>query len=88
MTRVEGEDRSRLAEAERRQRILSEVSRVLLDYAGPDEIEPLRRIVQPYILRRLKSDPTVVADLPEKVESREFSYLTSEQASMYESCGP
>jgi len=45
MTRVEGEDRSRLAEAERRQRILSEVSRVLLDYAGPDEIEPLRRIV-------------------------------------------
>src|SRR5438552_3157982 len=45
MTRVEGEDQSRLAEAERRQRILSEVSRVLLDYAGPDEIEPLRRIV-------------------------------------------
>ena len=45
MTRVEGEDRSRLAEAERRQRILSEVSRVLLDYVGPDEIEPLRRIV-------------------------------------------
>src|SRR5438874_2222368 len=45
MTRVEGEDQSRLAEAERRQRILSEVSRVLLDYVGPDEIEPLRRIV-------------------------------------------
>ncbi|HEY6908420.1 MAG TPA: ATP-binding protein [Myxococcales bacterium] len=34
-----------LAEAERRQRILSEVSRVLLDYVGPDEIEPLRRVV-------------------------------------------
>jgi PAS domain S-box-containing protein len=45
MTRVEGEDRSRLAEAERRQRILSDVSRVLLDYVGPDEVEPLRRIV-------------------------------------------
>src|SRR5947209_549379 len=37
--------RDRLAEAERRQRILSEVSRVLLDYAGPDEVEPLRRVV-------------------------------------------
>jgi len=44
MTRVEGEERSRLAEAERRQRIVSDVSRVLLDYVGPDEIEPLRRV--------------------------------------------
>ncbi|MGZ6125381.1 MAG: GAF domain-containing sensor histidine kinase, partial [Myxococcales bacterium] len=38
-------DRSRLEEAERRQRILSDVSRLLLDYVGPDEIEPLRRVV-------------------------------------------
>ena len=40
---TEGE---RLADAERRHRILSDVSRVLLDYVGPDEIEPLRRIVK------------------------------------------
>src|SRR5207302_6645183 len=33
-------------ETDRRQRVLSDVSRVLLDYVGPDEIEPLRRIVQ------------------------------------------
>jgi PAS domain S-box-containing protein len=45
MTDVEEEDRSPLAAAERRQRILSDVSRVLLDYVGPDDIEPLRRIV-------------------------------------------
>ena len=32
-------ERGRLAEAERRQRVLSDVSRVLLDYAGPDEID-------------------------------------------------
>jgi signal transduction histidine kinase len=38
-------ERARLAEAERRQRILSDVSRILLDYVGPDEVEPLRRIV-------------------------------------------
>lgn len=38
-------ERFRLTEAARHQRILSEVSRVLLDYVGPDEIEPLRRIV-------------------------------------------
>ncbi|HZR10196.1 MAG TPA: ATP-binding protein [Myxococcales bacterium] len=39
-------ERSRVEEAERRQRILSDVSRLLLDYVGPDEIEPLRRIVR------------------------------------------
>jgi len=48
--------------------------------------EQLRGLIRPFVLRRLKSDPLVVADLPEKVESREYSYLTSEQASMYESC--
>ncbi|MCC6678040.1 MAG: DEAD/DEAH box helicase [Phycisphaerales bacterium] len=48
--------------------------------------EQLRGLVRPFILRRLKSDPTVVADLPEKIESREYAHLTSEQASLYESC--
>jgi PAS domain S-box-containing protein len=38
-------ERERLAEAERQQRILSDVSRALLDYVGPDEDEPLQRIV-------------------------------------------
>jgi PAS domain S-box-containing protein len=36
---------ARLHEAERRQRILSEISAILLDYVGGDEDEPLRRIV-------------------------------------------
>jgi PAS domain S-box-containing protein len=39
-------ERARLADAERRQRLLSEVSRVLLDYIGADEVEPLRRIAR------------------------------------------
>ena len=38
-------ERVRLREAERRQRILSEISATLLDYVGSDEEEPLRRIV-------------------------------------------
>ncbi len=46
----------------------------------------LRGLVQPFILRRVKSDPAVVADLPEKLESREYAHLTSEQATLYESC--
>ncbi|QQS08833.1 MAG: DEAD/DEAH box helicase [Phycisphaerales bacterium] len=48
--------------------------------------EQLRSLIRPFVLRRLKTDPNVVADLPDKVESREFGHLTAEQASLYESC--
>ena len=44
----------------------------------------LRGLVQPFILRRLKTDPNVVSDLPAKLESKEMCQLTSEQATMYE----
>jgi SNF2-related domain/SNF2 Helicase protein/Helicase conserved C-terminal domain len=47
---------------------------------------PLRRLVQPYILRRLKSDKRVITDLPEKIEVRAFCGLTPEQAALYERC--
>jgi superfamily II DNA or RNA helicase len=45
---------------------------------------PLRRLVQPYILRRLKTDKRVIADLPEKTEVKAFCGLTREQAALYE----
>ncbi|MEM9165571.1 MAG: DEAD/DEAH box helicase [Planctomycetota bacterium] len=45
----------------------------------------LRALVRPFVLRRLKTDPKVVGDLPPKVESREYTHLTSEQAELYES---
>ena len=47
---------------------------------------PLRRLVQPYILRRLKTDRRVIADLPEKTEVRAFCGLSREQATLYERC--
>ncbi|MDE2264065.1 MAG: DEAD/DEAH box helicase, partial [Gammaproteobacteria bacterium] len=47
---------------------------------------PLRRLVQPYILRRLKTDKRVIADLPEKTEVRSFCGLTREQAALYGEC--
>jgi hypothetical protein len=47
---------------------------------------PLRQLVQPYILRRLKTDPRVIGDLPEKTEVRAFCGLTREQAMLYERC--
>jgi hypothetical protein len=43
----------------------------------------LRRITGPFILRRLKTDRSVIADLPEKMEMKVFCTLTREQASLY-----
>jgi len=44
---------------------------------------PLRGLVQPYILRRLKTDRHVLDDLPEKVEVRAFCGLFKRQAALY-----
>jgi len=49
----------------------------------PAARERLRRAVEPFILRRLKTDRTVIADLPEKIEGKIFCPLTREQASLY-----
>ena len=44
----------------------------------------LRRLVRPYILRRLKTDPAVAPDLPEKTEMRVECGLSKKQAALYE----
>jgi SNF2 family DNA or RNA helicase len=44
----------------------------------------LKTMIRPFILRRIKSDPAVECDLPEKMEMRVFCNLTAEQASLYE----
>ena len=44
----------------------------------------LRRVVRPYILRRLKTDKTVIADLPEKVELKSYAPLSRKQIVLYE----
>lgn len=43
----------------------------------------LRAITRPYIVRRLKTDPQIIDDLPEKIEIKQHCHLTSEQASLY-----
>jgi non-specific serine/threonine protein kinase len=45
---------------------------------------PLRELVRPYILRRLKSDKRVIADLPDKTEVRAFCGLTRKQVALYQ----
>jgi hypothetical protein len=44
----------------------------------------LRRLVAPFVLRRSKSDPSVIADLPEKIERTVVCPLTREQAALYQ----
>jgi hypothetical protein len=45
---------------------------------------PLRELVRPYILRRLKTDKTVISDLPDKTEIKAFCPLSRHQAALYE----
>ena len=44
---------------------------------------PLRKLVQPYILRRLKTDKAIINDLPDKIEMIAWCHLTKEQAKLY-----
>jgi superfamily II DNA or RNA helicase len=48
-----------------------------------DAAARLKKLTGPFILRRLKTDRTVIADLPEKLEMKVYCNLTREQASLY-----
>lgn len=45
---------------------------------------PLRDLVRPYILRRLKTDKSIIADLPDKTEVKSFCFLSRKQAALYQ----
>ncbi|MEM5353865.1 DEAD/DEAH box helicase, partial [Paraburkholderia caribensis] len=59
----------------------AELSRRL---AKSEHFGPLRTLVRPYILRRLKTDRRVIADLPEKTELKAWCHLSPVQAALYE----
>ncbi|MBY9080162.1 ATP-dependent helicase [Paenibacillus sp. HN-1] len=44
----------------------------------------LRRLVQPFMLRRKKKDPAIQLDLPDKNEMKSYIHLTGEQAALYD----
>jgi SNF2 family DNA or RNA helicase len=52
-------------------------------YADEDAAARLRQATRPFLLRRVKSDPAVISDLPEKRLVRHLCGLTAEQASLY-----
>ncbi len=51
---------------------------------GDGALADLKRLLAPFVLRRMKTDPTVMPDLPEKVEIREWTLLTPEQIALYQ----
>ncbi len=51
--------------------------------SDPAAAKTLRRLTEPFILRRLKTDKTIISDLPDKMEMKVYCTLTKEQASLY-----
>jgi superfamily II DNA or RNA helicase len=55
-----------------------------LEQGGGAAYAPLRKLVQPYILRRLKSDKRIIGDLPDKTEVKAYCALSRVQVSLYQ----
>jgi len=53
-------------------------------YGDTASLQTLRGLVQPFILRRLKTDRSIIQDLPDKQEMTVFCGLTAEQAALYQ----
>ncbi len=49
------------------------------------KIEKLKKITAPFMLRRLKTDKNIITDLPDKIIIDEYTTMTKEQASLYQS---
>ena len=52
-------------------------------YHDQERTDTLRRLLSPFILRRLKTDPKIISDLPQKMEMKVYCNLTKEQATLY-----
>jgi superfamily II DNA or RNA helicase len=50
----------------------------------PPSYGPLRKLIAPYVLRRMKTDRSVIADLPDKTEVIAYCGLTRKQAALYQ----
>jgi hypothetical protein len=53
-------------------------------YGQTEPAATLRDVTRPYLLRRLKTDPTIIDDLPDKIEIKQYCPLTLEQVSLYQ----
>jgi uncharacterized Zn finger protein/superfamily II DNA or RNA helicase len=61
------------------------------EYADPVQLfndervtAKFRKITAPFMMRRMKSDKTIISDLPDKISQNQFALLTKRQAALYE----
>jgi SNF2 family DNA or RNA helicase len=62
----------------------SQFSTPIERYRDQAAAETLKKLTAPFILRRVKTDPNVIQDLPEKFENKVYCTLSPEQATLYE----
>ncbi len=53
-------------------------------YQIEQKVEQFKKITSPFMIRRLKSDKSIIADLPDKIIKEEFCYLSKEQIVIYQ----
>ena len=61
-----------------------EYAKPIQDFGNAACAERFRRITSPMMMRRLKTDKTIISDLPDKIEQDEFASLTPSQAALYQ----
>ncbi|GHT77821.1 helicase [Bacteroidia bacterium] len=61
------------------------------DYATPIQVfndeqiaSKFRKITAPFMMRRMKSDKSIISDLPDKIEQNQFAQLSKQQAALYQ----
>ncbi len=62
----------------------NELASPIEKYKDKEIIEKFKKATSPFILRRLKTDKTIISDLPDKIAFDEYCYLTKEQAAVYQ----
>ena len=70
---------------------LGSLKTFIAEYARPIELERnhavlerFQRITAPFLMRRLKTDKSIISDLPDKIETNQYCSLTQEQAALYQ----
>jgi hypothetical protein len=53
-------------------------------FGNQDLAATLRRGIAPFLMRRVKTDPAIITDLPDKIERKDYCGLTPEQATLYQ----
>jgi SNF2 family DNA or RNA helicase/uncharacterized Zn finger protein len=71
---------------------LGNLSKFTNDFTKPiqldhdqERLDVFKKITAPFLLRRLKTDKSIISDLPEKIENNHYTSLSKEQAALYES---